>query len=176
MDATKPLLKKMNQIPSPINPLVALSKINQLGVLAENKEQLHNFELLFQWRERYASITDEEPEKIASTKAIVLIAQSDPEKLDNVLKANVPFKILKDQQATIYRILREQDLFFNRVNNTECHNCLIVGHVAVHCPFLTRAVDRVKKYMQLHPEHKTAQNRRRRQNKQKNKLERQKEN
>jgi ribonuclease D len=144
-----------------------LQSLNKGGNVIEPTE-LKAFELLHQWRQRYASIKDDVPAAILSTTLLVQFAKLiPPVTAEHLLRLGLPAR-MKCQLSSILRVLNDKDEFFQRVNGMECHNCMNLGHAAVHCPFPSNR-DRMKDYFAKHPEEKAKWKKKRRENSKKNK-------
>lgn len=141
--------------PNPITPIKELQS-KKLGSMLK-QDKLGLFELLFQWRERFARIWDGKPNEYLSTAKLVQLANSDPPPrsagdLIRLIGArgNMPQPIA-GQESTLLQIIEKGIEFIGRINNTECHNCLQLGHAAAHCPFPPNP-DRWNEYCNKHPE------------------------
>lgn len=127
--------------------------------------------LLHQWRERYAAINDEVPTTMVPSYVILRVCRlGSPVAEENLRSCGVSEAVLRHQASTLLQLLNKDghDLF-QRINSCECHNCLLIGHAAVHCPF-PKNKNRVKEFMMKYPEKKAHQNRRRKFNQKKKKL------
>jgi len=124
--------------------------------LQQSKVQLKEgrlfvYELLHQWRNRYACIWDGKPNEFASITSLVVLANQDPlpsceQEITTIIKSTgQSMGLITGQEQTILRILKEGESFTSRVNQTECHNCLKTGHIAKQCPFAPNP-DRVKEF------------------------------
>jgi len=174
----------------------ALEDLRGLNVKMDDLQSntLIEFELLHQWRQRYASIIDEEPSLVASTYTLLKICrltferfvsveelkqhqQSNSSKYQQSLRAiqssGLPSATAKNQSHTILRVLSRDSKFFNRLDNFECRNCLKNGHAVIHCPFeRLPAAEQERRYNFKHPERKQQQYERRSRNSSRNQAER----
>jgi hypothetical protein len=91
--------------------------------------------LLHQWRLRYASIIDDVPAAAVSTHFLVQLAKLNPPVSEqDIVRVGLPSR-LTCQISSIRHVLNDKDEFFERVSGMECHNCINLGHAAIHCPF-----------------------------------------
>jgi len=133
--------------------------------LANNLNVFERFELLHQWRDRFSRMIDESPKNVLDIQHIVELANANKE-MDVVTirmfiqsKTSLPLnKYLSEQGHTIYRIFNEKYNFIVHMNNSECHNCHMIGHVAIFCPFPANKKC-FKEYLKMHPEKKKEVNR-----------------
>lgn len=127
-------------------------------------KSLSMFELLFQWRERYAKLVDSSPNELLSTGGLICLAnrapkiQTERDVIDTVGVYHKGIrqlpKIIEGQERTILRIIKEDKTFVLRLNQAKCHNCFNPGHVAIYCPFPKNA----QQYLQKNPEKRRDRN------------------
>lgn len=130
------------------------------------------FCLLHQWRERYAAIVDEAPNFVSNQAIITLAKLNGPFNLNSLREANFPREIIRQQSATLLLLLNGGGDLIQRINNCICHNCVLRGHAAVHCPFPPNR-NRCREWAAQDPQYKSRQNRRRNLKKRENRHRRQ---
>ncbi len=125
--------------------------------------------MVSKWRERYAKIMDTNPNEILTNSKMIRLCNSaskikTPEDIieilgvmDNTGKKQLP-KVMLGQEWTLFRLMTECETFMSKLDSTVCHNCLKVGHIAVHCPF-PKNKHRVREYFEQQPEKRKARNR-----------------
>lgn len=137
-------------------------KSSRRDVQQLDQQEYDRYCFLHQWRERYAAITDESPSLIASNQALLNQARMKAPFTEDVLrKVAFPRHTIQHQSQTILVIINGDGKdVFGRINNCICHNCMLRGHAAVHCPFPSNK-NRCRQFAEIDPEYKRKQNRRR---------------
>ena len=138
--------------------------------IKSDHESMEFFRRVYEWREYHAKIVDENPQSVFSDLKIRNLCATRNEISTEDELLNVTGKLsesLNTWKKPLLRLILENESFEDSVKSIECHNCCTIGHAAWACsrPYSS---ENVKKFFEKHREMKTAENRRRRQNKKRN--------